>query len=203
MLLHGIDTNKVNRLHILVGVTSLVDGDTKVLGFFPKFAYELGKTVADAVFSSSNHGSVTQSSVVCALIHTRPHRNLVERVESAHFLKMLSDETCCGWRVGTKCKFFYRRICLACVSAHQLDQRLYSSGDCGRAGLCSIIIWYSPIGQAPAYLTDLCRPSLSVRSTRHLRSAEQGLLHVPFARTSTMQSRAFSVVGPLVWNGLP
>ena len=27
--------------------------------------------------------------------------------------------------------------------------------------------------------------------------------HVPFARTSTTQSRAFSVVGPLVWNGLP
>src|SRR6218665_718325 len=54
-----------------------------------------------------------------------------------------------------------------------------------------------------AYLTDLCRPSLSVRSTRRLRSAEQGLLHVPFARPSTMQSRAFSVVSPLVWNGLP
>src|SRR6218665_4005077 len=106
MLLHGIDTNKVNRLQILVGVTSLVDGDTKVLGFFSKFAYESGKAVADAVFSSSNHGSVTQSSVVCALIHTRPHRNLVERVESAHFLKMLLDEICCGWRVGTKCKFF-------------------------------------------------------------------------------------------------
>src|SRR6218665_4173968 len=32
MLLHGIDTNKVNRLQILLGVTSLVDGDTKVLG---------------------------------------------------------------------------------------------------------------------------------------------------------------------------
>src|SRR6218665_197944 len=62
---------------------------------------------------------------------------------------------------------------------------------------------FSLIGQAPAYLTDLCRPSLSVRSTRHLRSVEQGLLHVPFARTSTMQSRAFSVVGPLAWNGLP
>jgi len=27
--------------------------------------------------------------------------------------------------------------------------------------------------------------------------------HVPFARTSAMQSRAISVVGPLVWNGLP
>src|SRR6218665_3926753 len=49
----------------------------------------------------------------------------------------------------------------------------------------------------------LCCPSLSARSTRHLRSAEQGLLHVPFARTSTMWSRAFSVVDPLVWNSLP
>src|SRR6218665_3366955 len=65
------------------------------------------------------------------------------------------------------------------------------------------LVWYSLIGQAPAYFTDLCRPSLSARSTRHLRSDEQGLLHVPFARTSIMQSRAFSVVGPLVWNGLP
>src|SRR6218665_2972549 len=67
----------------------------------------------------------------------------------------------------------------------------------------AVLVWYSLIGQAPAYLTDLCRPSFSVRSTRHLRSAEQGLLHVPLARTSTMQSRAFSVVGPLLWNGLP
>src|SRR6218665_2995601 len=30
-----------------------------------------------------------------------------------------------------------------------------------------------------------------------------GLLRVPFTRTSTMQSRAFSVVGPLVLNCLP
>src|SRR6218665_1423469 len=36
-----------------------------------------------------------------------------------------------------------------------------------------------------------------------LHNTIQGLLHVPFARNSTMQSRAFSVVGPLVWNGLP
>src|SRR6218665_3529882 len=115
--------------------------------FLSQLAYESGKAVADAVFSSSNHGSVTQSSVVGALIHTQPHRTPVERMEAAHFLKMLSDKTCCGWRVGTKCKFFYRRICLACVSAHQLDQRLYSSGDCGRAGLGSIIIWFSRSSQ--------------------------------------------------------
>src|SRR6218665_6760 len=130
MLLHGIDTNKGNRLQVLVGVTSLVDGDKASSGCLSKLASESGKVVADTVFSSSNHGSVTQSSVVCSLIHVQSHRTLVERrVESAHFLKMLSDETCCGWRVGTKCQFFFRRICLACVSAHQLDQRLYSSGD--------------------------------------------------------------------------
>src|SRR6218665_930717 len=67
----------------------------------------------------------------------------------------------------------------------------------------AVLVWYSLIGQASAYLTDLCCPSLTARSTRHLRLAEQGLLHAPFARTSTMRSRAFSVVGPLVWNGLP
>src|SRR6218665_2535706 len=67
----------------------------------------------------------------------------------------------------------------------------------------AVLVWYSLIGQASAYLTDLCRPSLSARNTRHLRSAEQGLLHVPFARTSAMQCRAFYVVGHLVWNDLP
>src|SRR6218665_2336410 len=67
----------------------------------------------------------------------------------------------------------------------------------------AVLVWYFLIGQASAYLTELCRPSLGARSTRHLRSAEQGLLHVPFARTSIMQSRAFSMVGPLVWNGIP
>src|SRR6218665_1630506 len=119
------------------------------LGFLSKLASESGKAVADTVFSSSNHGNVTQSSVIYALIYVQPHRTLVERMEFAHFLKMLSHETSCGWRVGRKVrknlglyrpKFFYHQICLACVSAQQLDQRLYSSGDCGRAGLGSIMI---------------------------------------------------------------
>src|SRR6218665_2795351 len=34
----------------------------------------------------------------------------------------------------------------------------------------AVVVWYSLIGQAPAYLTDLCRPSLSVQSICHLRS---------------------------------
>src|SRR6218665_941057 len=63
----------------------------------------------------------------------------------------------------------------------------------------AVLVWYSLIGQAPAYLTDLCCPSLSARRTRNLLSAEQGLLHVPFAHTSAMQSLAFS----MVWNALP
>src|SRR6218665_4049879 len=67
----------------------------------------------------------------------------------------------------------------------------------------AVLVWYSLIDHAPAYRTDLCCPSLSARSILHLRSPEQGLLLVPFACTSTMQSWAFSVVGPLVWNGLP
>src|SRR6218665_3352948 len=80
----------------------------------------------------------------------------------------------------------------------------------------AVLVWYSLIDQASTYLksfrslveqsctllTFVC-PSLSARSTRHLRSAEQGLLHVPFSRTSTMQNRAFPVVGPLVWTDLP
>src|SRR6218665_2287214 len=67
----------------------------------------------------------------------------------------------------------------------------------------AVLVWYSLISQAPAYLTNLCCPSLSAQSTLHLHSVEQGLLHAPFARTSALHSRAFSVIAPLVWNGLP
>src|SRR6218665_3060642 len=59
----------------------------------------------------------------------------------------------------------------------------------------AVLVWYSIIGQVSAYFTDLCRPSLSARSTHHLRSAEQGLLHVPFKHkiwiTSTSDNRTY------------
>src|SRR6218665_340403 len=58
-------------------------------------------------------------------------------------------------------------------------------------------------GSSPAYLRDLCHPTPGTRGCSSLRSSAQGLLFVPFARTSTTQARAFSVVGPSVWNGLP
>ena len=65
------------------------------------------------------------------------------------------------------------------------------------------MVWRCILGLAPAYLRDLCCPTSGTRGHSSLRSLEQGLLYVPFARTSTTQTRAFSVVGPSVWNGLP
>lgn len=44
---------------------------------------------------------------------------------------------------------------------------------------------------APLFLCELCCPLLSAMSSRSLRSSQQGLLLVPFARTSTKQSRIF------------
>src|SRR6218665_529671 len=54
-----------------------------------------------------------------------------------------------------------------------------------------------------AYLRDLCYPTPGTRGRSSLRSMERGVLFVPIAHTSTRQARAFSVVGPSVWNGLP
>src|SRR6218665_1199812 len=65
------------------------------------------------------------------------------------------------------------------------------------------LVWRCIVGFAPVYLRELCCPPLSAMSSRSLRSSLQGLLLVPFARTSTKQIRAFSVVGPSTWNGLP
>src|SRR6218665_1687245 len=75
------------------------------------------------------------------------------------------------------------------------------------SGSCSVLVpWSGGVscrGLAPAYLRDLCHPTPGTRGCSSLRLSEQGLLFVPFARTSTTQARAFSVVGPSVWNGLP
>src|SRR6218665_219308 len=64
------------------------------------------------------------------------------------------------------------------------------------------LVWRYLLGLAPAYLVEFC-PTQSARSSRSLRSADRGLLPVPFARTSTRQKRAFAVAGPSIWNGLP
>ena len=65
------------------------------------------------------------------------------------------------------------------------------------------LVWRCLLGFGPTYLVELCGSTLSARGSRFLSSAEQGLLHVLFARASTVQKRAFAVAGPLICNGLP
>src|SRR6218665_3265995 len=65
------------------------------------------------------------------------------------------------------------------------------------------LVWRCLLGPAPGYLVELCGPTQSARSSHSLRSADRGLLRVPFARTSIRQKSAFAVVGSSIWNGLP
>src|SRR6218665_133550 len=53
-----------------------------------------------------------------------------------------------------------------------------------------------------AYLRDLCRPTPGTRGCSSLRSSEQGLLFVPFARTSTTQALHSRWLAPLCGMGL-
>ena len=46
------------------------------------------------------------------------------------------------------------------------------------------LVWSCLLGLASVYLRELCCPLLSAMSSRSLRSSQQGLLRVPFARTS-------------------
>ena len=59
------------------------------------------------------------------------------------------------------------------------------------------------LGSAPSYLRSVCRPVSDVAARRVLRSATRGGLLVPRARLVTAQRRAFSIVGPSIWNDLP
>ena len=67
----------------------------------------------------------------------------------------------------------------------------------------SALVWRCLLGSAPVYLQELCRSTLDVQGRRALRSSTHGELLVPRARTALRQHRAFSVAGPMVWNGLP
>jgi len=55
--------------------------------------------------------------------------------------------------------------------------------------------------RAPRHLTDYCVPVFEVPSRQHLRSTRYRQLTVPRVH-SAFRSRAFSIVGPTVWNSL-
>jgi hypothetical protein len=53
---------------------------------------------------------------------------------------------------------------------------------------------------APQYICDMLKP---YPTPRPLRSSEENFLAIPQSRTKTYGDRAFSVVAPKLWNGLP
>ena len=53
---------------------------------------------------------------------------------------------------------------------------------------------------APCYIQELLCPYVPSRS---LRSCDQNYLKTTFTRSNTVQSRAFSVAAPRLWNNLP
>jgi len=65
----------------------------------------------------------------------------------------------------------------------------------------SALVWRTLLGLAPAYLRQLCCPIIGPIGSQSLCSSDQGLLRLPFARSSIRQNRAFSVAGPSTWNG--
>src|SRR6218665_1342098 len=81
---------------------------------------------------------------------------------------------------------------------------MFSTGYLSITGSHSVaLVWRCRLGLAPAYLRDLCYPTLGIRGRSSLRSTKRGVLFVPFVCTSTRQVHEFSVVGTSVWNGLP
>ena len=57
-------------------------------------------------------------------------------------------------------------------------------------------------GTAPTYMTGMVTRISDLPGRCHLRSAAEGLFDVPRTRT-LFGSRAFSIAGPVAWNGLP
>ena len=56
---------------------------------------------------------------------------------------------------------------------------------------------------APRYLSDMCKPIASLSRRQSLRSDTTSDLVIPRVRRATYGCRAFSVTGPVCWNGLP
>src|ERR1043165_6928025 len=67
----------------------------------------------------------------------------------------------------------------------------------------SSIVWQCVLGRAPTYLRELFTLTSACSGRRSLRSASRGDFMVPHTRSTTRQHRAFSIVGPSLWNSLP
>src|SRR6218665_76757 len=65
----------------------------------------------------------------------------------------------------------------------------------------SSIVWHCVLSNAPSYPLELFILTSACSGRQSLPSASKGDFLVPRARTATRQKRAFSIVGPSVWNG--
>ena len=63
-----------------------------------------------------------------------------------------------------------------------------------------LLVYKALHGFPPKYLTDLVQP---YKQTRKLRSANKILLQVPKTKLKSFGDRAFSAIGPRLWNDLP
>src|SRR6218665_2893957 len=68
----------------------------------------------------------------------------------------------------------------------------------------AVLVWRCLLGSAPGYLCELCRSVSGLPGRRALRFSVTCQLLVPRAKNfNYRQRRAFSIVGPSSWNGLP
>ncbi len=63
-----------------------------------------------------------------------------------------------------------------------------------------LLIYKTITDAAPVYLQEFITPHVS---SHNLCSMDQNQVQVPFTSSSMVQSRAFSVAGPRLWNALP
>ena len=73
-----------------------------------------------------------------------------------------------------------------------------------RVKFCTAPLIYRCLhGQAPSYLVNLCKPT-TLRNSRYLLGSNKSNQRIIlFARRTGLGARAFSVVGPALWNPLP
>jgi len=89
------------------------------------------------------------------------------------------------------------------VSEYMLDELHWLPYPHRIAYRVSALVRHCIEGLAPPHLRELCCSTTQVQRLRCLRSAAQVGLIVLRLRTATRQHHAFSVAGPVTWNGLP
>ena len=64
-------------------------------------------------------------------------------------------------------------------------------------------VYCCPDNMAPRYLSEMCMPTATSACHQDLRSITTSDLVIPRVRRAAYGFRAFSVPGPVCWNGLP